>query len=127
MISTGPAQVQQYALVSLAKRGSWLLLAAQHNFSTASAQHQHLMSAQDGTKTLNAIQQARRTASRGIEQTSLGNVSTRGANFATAIFLCRLSNLARKRQFEVAEEDHHNTATEHFEQKSMGADDKTST
>uniref|UniRef100_A0A8R1E5X4 Uncharacterized protein n=1 Tax=Caenorhabditis japonica TaxID=281687 RepID=A0A8R1E5X4_CAEJA len=45
MISTGPAQVQQYALVSLAKRGSWLLLAAQHNFSTASAQHQHLMSA----------------------------------------------------------------------------------
>uniref|UniRef100_A0A8R1IVI7 Uncharacterized protein n=1 Tax=Caenorhabditis japonica TaxID=281687 RepID=A0A8R1IVI7_CAEJA len=45
MISTGPAEVQQYALVSLAKRGSWLLLAAQHNFSTASAQHQHLMSA----------------------------------------------------------------------------------
>uniref|UniRef100_A0A8R1EJF7 Uncharacterized protein n=1 Tax=Caenorhabditis japonica TaxID=281687 RepID=A0A8R1EJF7_CAEJA len=35
--------------------------------------------------------------------------------------------LARKRQFEVAEEDHRNTATEHFEQKSMGADDKTST
>uniref|UniRef100_A0A8R1I373 Uncharacterized protein n=1 Tax=Caenorhabditis japonica TaxID=281687 RepID=A0A8R1I373_CAEJA len=79
MISTGPAQVQQYALVSLAKRGSWLLLAAQHNFSTASAQHQHLMSAQDGTKTLNAIQQARRAASRGIEQTSLGNVSTRAS------------------------------------------------
>uniref|UniRef100_A0A8R1E9C8 Uncharacterized protein n=1 Tax=Caenorhabditis japonica TaxID=281687 RepID=A0A8R1E9C8_CAEJA len=44
MISTGPAQVQHYALVLLAKRGSWLLLAAQHNaaaVSTISARHQH--------------------------------------------------------------------------------------
>uniref|UniRef100_A0A8R1IMI2 Uncharacterized protein n=1 Tax=Caenorhabditis japonica TaxID=281687 RepID=A0A8R1IMI2_CAEJA len=44
MISTGPAQVQHYALVLLAKRGAWLLLAAQHNaaaVSTISARHQH--------------------------------------------------------------------------------------
>uniref|UniRef100_A0A8R1I8Y6 Uncharacterized protein n=2 Tax=Caenorhabditis japonica TaxID=281687 RepID=A0A8R1I8Y6_CAEJA len=42
-------------------------------------------------------------------------------------FVAGVFALARKRQFEVAEEDHRNTATEHFEQKSMGADDKTST
>uniref|UniRef100_A0A8R1ENX1 Uncharacterized protein n=1 Tax=Caenorhabditis japonica TaxID=281687 RepID=A0A8R1ENX1_CAEJA len=44
MISTGPAQVQQYALVLSAKREAWLLLAAQHNaaaVSTISARHQH--------------------------------------------------------------------------------------
>uniref|UniRef100_A0A8R1EM14 Uncharacterized protein n=1 Tax=Caenorhabditis japonica TaxID=281687 RepID=A0A8R1EM14_CAEJA len=54
-----------------------------------------------------------------------------GINIVTfvevAFFLVGIIMLARKRQFEVAEEDHRNTATEHFEQKSMGADDKTST
>uniref|UniRef100_A0A8R1E9P7 Uncharacterized protein n=1 Tax=Caenorhabditis japonica TaxID=281687 RepID=A0A8R1E9P7_CAEJA len=46
MISTGPAQVQHYALVLSAKREAWLLLAAQHNaaaVSTISARHQHKM------------------------------------------------------------------------------------
>uniref|UniRef100_A0A8R1E4R0 Uncharacterized protein n=1 Tax=Caenorhabditis japonica TaxID=281687 RepID=A0A8R1E4R0_CAEJA len=46
MISTGPAQVQHYALVLLAKRGAWLLLAAQNNaaaVSTISARHQQFL------------------------------------------------------------------------------------
>uniref|UniRef100_A0A8R1E9D5 Uncharacterized protein n=1 Tax=Caenorhabditis japonica TaxID=281687 RepID=A0A8R1E9D5_CAEJA len=61
MNSTGTAQVQHYALVLLAKRGAWLLLAAQHNaaaVSTISARHQHsssTISASDENTSTNIV------------------------------------------------------------------------
>uniref|UniRef100_A0A8R1J0M4 Uncharacterized protein n=1 Tax=Caenorhabditis japonica TaxID=281687 RepID=A0A8R1J0M4_CAEJA len=69
MISTGPAQVQHYALVLSAKREAWLLLVAQHNaaaVSTISARHQH------SSSTISATDERKRWVAHGVaEGTSL--------------------------------------------------------